>query len=328
MKQTTHTWIAVRALGLLANEGSTPGLVSILSLHLQHCHIGCWVPDMSSFKKGHGYTENHTFKIAPFPNDPGARFILEKDELLDHLDPATGLTRYLDEECQLPADWWAKSYKADQPDGRHLPDVLSSLYDTCLDLILMGDQEVDEMTPGTVNFAAYLEDEVAIRKEQISTFFFMLSHYIADCFMPCHCDDRRLAVYGAKFHKQWEEAWDRRVGEYFAKAELAACGDDTETILQEAEQVDQKIGLEFPDTITTNNEDDMWEQAIFWSRGSFALSCGIFPEDEFPFGGDAEPKYGEYFTSPEKDRYDPIVLQSAVCSVASLWKKTWLKFHD
>ena len=48
MKQPTHTWIAIRAIELLRQEGKTPGLVKLLRPHALKTAIGSWVPDLTA----------------------------------------------------------------------------------------------------------------------------------------------------------------------------------------------------------------------------------------------------------------------------------------
>jgi hypothetical protein len=327
MKQTTHTWIALRAIGLIKTDLKMKGLYQILSPWAKQSSIGCWLPDMASFKKGHGRTNNHTFKLLPYGKPDKPRFILIKNKLLSKLDSNIDLHSFIKDECSLTDAWWKRAYKAKQPDGRHLPDVQSSIFDTILDLILLGDDEVDQLTPGTVDISKSLDDKLRITKEQVSTFFFMISHYVADCFMPCHCDGRPLAAYKNKTHKQWELHWDRIVGDYFSKKKLLKTNDTPDQIIEKAKEVDQKLSLTFPEKLKHEKLDDMWEMAIYWCRASFALSSHIFPKVDFPYNGKETPKFGDHFS--DKDllkKYDKIILQSAVYSTASLWKKLWRKF--
>ena len=329
MKQITHSWIAIRAIDLVRRDPRTRNLAKILTPWVKHSYIGCWLPDMTGFKKGHGYTKNHTFKMAPYSSDDTNRFILKKNDLLKELDSNTDLYKYLKNECTLPTTWWDRSFKAEQPDGRHLPDCLSSIFDTILDLILLGNKEVDDLVPGPINYSKYLTKKISLSKEQISTFFFMLSHYVSDCFMPCHCDNRDLASFKNNIHKQWEIHWDRIVGNYFSKKELLKTSDSDEKIIEKTKEVDTKLGLDFKLPITFDKSDDIWKISIFWCRGSFAFSSDLFKENNFSYTGNETPKFGEHFNDKHKLKgYDRVILQSAVYSVASMWKKIWRKFKD
>ena len=82
MKQTGHTWIALRAIGLIQDDPKTEGLAKVLAPWAKHSYVGCWLPDMSGFKKGHGIVANHTFKNAPYKGKNKTHFVVEKKKLL------------------------------------------------------------------------------------------------------------------------------------------------------------------------------------------------------------------------------------------------------
>ena len=329
MKQTCHTWIALRAIGLIQEDPKTQNLGKILAPWAKHSYIGCWLPDMQKFKKGHGVIGNHTFKNAPYKGENQSRFILPKNKLLEGLDPHLALYDYIDTGSTLPASWWQQPYKAQQKEGEHLPDCLSSLFDTIADMLLLGDPELDELVPGTTGYAEYLDPACALTKEQVSTFFFIISHYIADSFMPCHTDKRRLAAfYTGGVHEGWEKHWDKLVGSYFKKTKLKATTDSSEQIIEKAAEVDERLGLSFEIPLTWPEiNHDIWDTAIFWCRASFAFSCNIFPLGKYPYTSRKQPSFEDHFTDPDQlAEYDRIVLQSAVYAVASTWKQIWRKF--
>ncbi|MEJ2688713.1 MAG: hypothetical protein P8130_01935, partial [Deltaproteobacteria bacterium] len=76
-----------------------------------------------------------------------------------------------------------------------------------------------------------------------------------------------------------------------------------------------------------NNTNDIWETAIIWCRASFAFACNLFPPADYPYDGEAQPLFKDYFTDKSKlAEFDRIVLQSAVYAVAGTWKQLWRKF--
>lgn len=329
MKQRGHTWIALRAIGLIQDDTKTQDLAQVLAPWAKYSYIGCWLPDMQKFKKGHGIIGNHTFKNAPYTGKNKSRFVLRKQNLLDALDPNLALHDYISSDSTLGASWWNKPYKAIQKDGEHLPDCLSSLFDTIADMLLLGDPELDALVPGSTGYGNYLDPSCALSKEQVSTFFFMLSHYIADCFMPCHADKRKLAAFLKHgVHEGWERHWDKLVGSYFNKKKLKNTNDTSQQIIDKAKNLDATLGLTFKTPLTwPDTDNDIWETAIIWCRASFAFSCNIFPISKYPYGSQKQPKFKAYFTDVAKlAEYDRIVLQSAVYAVASTWKQIWRKF--
>jgi len=330
VKQIGHTWIALRAIGLIQDDPKTKDLARILSPWAKYSYIGCWLPDMQKFKKGHGIIGNHTFKNAPYTGNNQSRFILPKQKLLDVLDPNLALHDYISAISTLNESWWNQPYKAIQKDGEHLPDCLSSLFDTIADMLLLGDPELDSLVPGSTGYGDYLDPACALTKEHVSTFFFMLSHYIADSFMPCHADKRKLSAFAMDgVHEGWEKHWDKLVGAYFQKNRLENTSDTSTQVIEKAKDLDAILGLTFKTPLTwPDTDNDIWETAIFWCRASFAFSCNVFPIEMYPYDSQEQPLFKEYFTDVKKlAEYDRIVLQSAVYAVASTWKQIWRKFQ-
>ncbi len=157
----------------------------------------------------------------------------------------------------------------------------------------------------------------------------MISHYVADCFMPCHTDKRKLCAFKrGGVHAGWEGHWEKLTGVYFSKKKLKITMDASEKIINKAKDLDAALGLTFRTPLTwPDNDNDIWETAIFWCRASFAFSCNIFPIEKYSYGSQKRPLFKDYFTDAVKlAEYDRIVLQSAVYAVASTWKQIWRKF--
>jgi hypothetical protein len=329
MKQRCHTWIALRAIDLIQNDTKTKDLAEVLKPWVKYSYIGCWLPDMQQFKKGHGIIGNHTFKNKPYAGPNKSRFVLKKDALLASLDLNLSLRGRI-ASSRLGTAWWNTAYKADQKKGEHLPDCLASLSDTIADMLLLGDPALDGLVPGSTGYAQYLDPSCALSSAQVATFFFIISHYVADCFMPLHADARKIAAFTpGGLHEGWEKHWDELVGTGFDKTRLATTNETPDQIIARAKALDvhPELGLSFPPSITWEyGNHDFWDVAIFWCRASFALSCEVFPVSKFPFGGRQGPQFKGYFTDQELKEYDRIVLQSAVYSVAGLWKQIWRKF--
>ena len=329
MKQRGHTWIALRAIGLIQEDSKTQNLAQVLAPWAKYSYIGCWLPDMAKFKKGHGIVGNHTFKNAPYTGKNKSRFVVKKPKLLKALNSDFALHEHLKSSTALKASWWNKPYKAKQKDGEHLPDCLSSLYDTISDMLLLGDKELDDLVPGSTGYGDHLHPGCALSKEQVATFFFIISHYVADCFMPCHADKRKLSAFKrGGVHEGWEKHWEKLVGTYFSKKKLRNTTDTSQQVIDRTKDIDARLGLTFQTPLTwPDNDNDIWETAIYWCRASFAFACIIFPPEQYPYGSKKQPKFVDYFTDTARlAEYDRIVLQSAVYAVASTWKQIWRKF--
>jgi hypothetical protein len=334
MKQRGHTWIALRAVDLIAQDPKCQGLATILGKWAKHSYLGCWLPDMAKFKKGHGVVGNHTFKNAPYKGENKSRFVLEKEKLLSKLDDNLALKTFIKDECDLPSTWWKTPFKAEQNDGEHLPDCLSSLFDTIADMLLLGDADLDNLVPGDTGYAENLNNECGLAAAQVAPFFFMLSHYVADCFMPCHADKRKLSAFDDEIkdiHCNWEKHWEKKIGTYFDKSNLSKSNADSSEIIAAAKSLDKEFGVVFDQTLAWGDEkSDVWDMAICWCRASFAFICHVFPVKDYPYDSEEVPAFGDVFAGEAMTaalaEYDRIIFQSAVYAVASTWKRIWGKF--
>jgi hypothetical protein len=295
--------------------------------------VGAWLPDMADAKLGGSKTENHVFKIEPYTrNDHQVkRFTVERHKLVEFLGPARTMSAYLLADDTLTADWWAKPYKADPRPGQHLANRTMSLCTTLTDLLILGDEAVAPLVPGTVRFAHQLDDEARSSAEQIATYFFTLSHFIADSCQPCHCDARRLAAYSNGLHKQLESHWSRKIGTYFEKSKLLQNDDEVDAVMQRAREIDAKFGLSFDGELPGLHTDDIWTQMVMICRGSFAVNSILVPPDRIPYDSDALTHYKAEFPDGSKDArlvaLNRMVLHDAVVNIAFVWKFIWDRFH-
>jgi hypothetical protein len=89
MKQATHAWIAVRAMGLIEHDPETAGLFSILRPHIKNAALGAWMPDLADSKLGSGDLDNHVFKMQPV-KQPSAFSYPPSPRLLRTSQPSAG----------------------------------------------------------------------------------------------------------------------------------------------------------------------------------------------------------------------------------------------
>ena len=102
-------------------------------------------------------------------------------------------------------------------------------------------------------------------------FFSMLSHFIADSMMPCHCDERDLSDYNSGLHMELEKDWSKKVGTYFIESNLIREGLNDEDVLARAVEIDDKFEITFENHVPEMKSDDVWEEIVMICRGSFAL---------------------------------------------------------
>jgi hypothetical protein len=334
MDQQTHSWIAIRAIVLLEEEGKTKPLVDLLKPHAHKASVGAWIPDQVDAKRGGAGsgTDNHVLKMEPYKGSQTDRFVVRKDELLKQIGMYRETAQLLQKDSSLGDQWWARPYKGDVPKpGQHLPNRIMALGTMLKDLLILGDRRIDQLIPGDIRFAQHMAPELRTREEAAAMYFFMLSHFIADVSMPCHCDGRNLAGYERGLHKEWEEHWSKKVGTRFERKNLLKEGVDREQIFQQAADLDDKFDLHFarapiPDL---HKGSDVWLEAVYLCRASFAIAGIIAPCETYAYD-DARA------TAPFEDVFgegkegilaatDRAVLHDAVLNTAIFWKHIWNK---
>lgn len=123
MDQPTHAWIAVRAIALLEDSRTCPGLVTLVKPHVLESAIGAWIPDESDSFRGGNYKALHTLKMAPLPanHQQRQRFIFPRDDLLSELGTCRKVYLFLKEDTQLDQNWWDDAYRAQkETHGKHI----------------------------------------------------------------------------------------------------------------------------------------------------------------------------------------------------------------
>lgn len=332
MKQRTHTWLAIRAIALLEDADIAPDLVRLLKPHVKSTAIGSWIPDLADSKKGSGDIDNHVFKMKPYDGPGKERFIKDRQNTLRALGAARLMSQFIkDWGAGLNDDWWDTGYKADPAPGEHLANRAMALTTTLIDQLILGDSRVAALVPGTVRFAHNLDPNARTREEEIATYFFMLSHFVADACQPLHCDARTMAGYSNGVHKELEAHWNKPVGTYFEKKKLFETTDTPYKILQKARSVDQNIGIEFTNEVPDIIASDTWLEILSVCRASFVISSILVSPEEIPYGSRRHTTYDAVFKGPGVDPQllddlDKTVLHDAVLNIAMVWKEVWKKF--
>jgi hypothetical protein len=343
MNQRTHSWIAIRAIALLEDENNQTNLVKLLRPHAREASVGAWIPDEADAKRGGAgsATDNHVLKIEPYIGSQKDRFTTQKRELLDRLGEDRKTYTFLQKDDTLDSEWWNTPYKGDAPKpGQHLPNRAMALSTMMKDLLLMGDERVDHLIPGDIRFAQYMVPETRTQEEATAMYFFMLSHFIADACMPCHCDGRKLAAYSEGLHKELETHWSREVGTGFEKKNLlskALLADrerihsDCAEILEQARAIDGKFGLDFTQTSVPDLAPghDIWLEVINLCRASFAMASIIAPYRQYPYNNlKARAPFETVLGSSKRqllEDVDRTVMHDAVLNTAIVWKHIWNK---
>ncbi len=341
MNQRTHSWIAIRAIALLKDENKEKNLVRLLKPHARKASVGAWIPDQIDAKRGGSVTDNHVLKIKPYTGREKWRFVTRRDELLKRIGKHRKTYDFLKADSILDDTWWDAAYKGHVPKpGQHLPNRAMALSTMMKDLLLMGCREIDRLIPGDVRFAQYTIPETRTQEAAAVMYFFMLSHFIADMCMPCHCDGRKLAGYARGLHKEMEKHWSRKVGTGFEKRNLlqkdlkltpAEARADSSRVLEQARNIDGKFGLNFgqisiPDL---RRKHDVWLEAVYLCRASFAMASIIAPHQLYPYD---DPRARAPFKTvlggtngQLLEDVNETVMHDAVLNTAIVWKHIWNK---
>ncbi|MEW8143420.1 MAG: hypothetical protein AB2776_18680 [Candidatus Thiodiazotropha endolucinida] len=332
MKQRTHTWLAIRAIALLDDAGVAPNLLRLLKPHVKSAAIGSWIPDLADAKKGSGDIDNHVFKMKPYDGLDRARFVKNKQKTLRALGSTRLMPKFINDwGGGLDTNWWEAAYKAKPAPGEHLANRAMALTTTLVDQLILGDTKVAALVPGRVRFASNLDSNARTRSEEIATYFFMLSHFVADACQPLHCDARAMAGYSNGVHKELESHWNRPVGTYFDKKKLFANTDSLQTVLKKSKAVDEKLGIKFDSQIPDIIANDTWLEILSVCRASFAISSILVPPSVIPYGSRRHTTFDSVFSGSGVDAklladLNRTVLHDAVMNIAMIWKEVWDKF--
>jgi hypothetical protein len=345
MNQRTHSWIAIRAIAALKDEDRERNLVRLLKPHARKASVGAWIPDQAEAKRGGAgaSTDNHILKMKPYKKGGKERFITNKKELLRRIGNHRATYSFLQEDKTLDPKWWGEPYKAEIPKkGKHLPNRAMALSTMMKDLLLLGDKRVDSLIPGKIRFAQYMIDETRTREQAAAMYFFMLSHFIADASVPCHCDARKLSSYSYGLHKELEEHWSRKIGTGFEKSKFVKKDEklnrtqanaDGNRVLKQARAIDDKFGLKFDGMAIPDlqPDQDVWLESIYQCRASFAVASIIAPPKEYPYGKSRKKApFKTVFSGSKSNRQllkdvNRIVMHDAVLNTAIVWKHIWNK---
>jgi hypothetical protein len=337
MNQRTHAWIAIRAIKLLEDEGSVSDLVKLLKPNAKIASIGAWIPDKRDAKLGSAATQNHVFKIGPYvgAEELKTRFIFDKSKMLTFLTADRLVSGFIERHSDiLTSDWWSKPYKSDPPPGKHLANRAMALDINNIDLLILGDTDVQNLVAGNIGFIKSVAVDARTKPCQAALYFFMLSHFIADSLMPCHCDERDLSDYDAGLHKELEAHWGDMVGSFFDEASLIHSTLSDDEVLVKAKDVSLNNGISFSNIIPATQAKDIWEEVVLLCRASFAIASVIAPYTKYNYKPDdnKRARFNDIFKADQAGQdmlkeIDNVILHDAVLNVAMVWKNIWNKFN-
>jgi hypothetical protein len=234
--------------------------------------------------------------------------------------------KFLKKDDVLPEAWWDRPYRAaKETHGKHLANRAMALSITVADLLLMGDPDVDAGIPGEVDFIDDVAPNARTRAEAAAVYLAMLSHFIADAWMPCHTDDRRLALYSSGLHSKMEDEWGEVVEDSFSKSRLLGSTESPDDILARAREQDARFGITFGPRVN-HLYNDVWLDTVYCCRASFAICGMMVPPSQIDYGSDQTSSFDDTFAAGKPYSFEDItrvVLHDAVVSTAMVFRHIW-----
>lgn len=173
---------------------------------------------------------------------------------------------------------------------------------------------------------------IATTNNHIAMRFFILSHYIADCHMPLHCDNRSFSS-GANIHGFIESEWDKQVRKsykidtdndrFFYDPQGYPLQDKMAPLMQAVE--DDLVNREFYYGWGTGNKNT-WDYMSALSEYSYLMAYEMIPDTLDETMTKAEYKASDPWTKFEE--HSRIILCDAVDSIARIWLHVWVRYRE
>lgn len=354
MKKIAHAWLALMALERLKRpKNSKPFKESFLSGNFQNFFIGDKFDSyfQAQAEKFVNFFDKHKDAFvqgAWFPDNVisdnltgGHTFKLRKPVNENEIKNSREITNYTPKHlCSLEVLEIKESRLKEKlyvEDVYSLPDRCEALSHAIRDMILI---QKDEPKGSDIMFI----------DDQITLYFLMLSHYLADSHVPPHCDTRDF--YGpSTIHPDMEEYWDMEIEKYYEfdkKREVfdydidGAPEPKEEEIKEDFKKsilykvieklnsrkwvVSKKKGGVLDKEIIGKGNKKIYDYVKAICYVSYLISTNFIPEN-VPAG---EYKKIKILESPEyKEKLDKLsvcVLADAIDSIALVWLLTWDKY--
>jgi hypothetical protein len=306
MKKYTHAWLAFMAIKRLdyaeipeANQEDAKSLVKWFHDYRDFVIEGSWYPD-------------EVFK------DMGTSHIIKYTPAGEGGHPFKKLPKTMEQYKQgLKSPLYGKPYTIE---GGNCADRCESLSHGIIDCfkMLRTEERGCPVSP-TCN-------HIAMR-------FFILSHYIADCHMPLHCDSRPFSS-GANIHGLIEGVWDTQVrksykidldnNRFFYAPDGYPLEDKVTPLMQAVEEDAVKREFVYPWGQGNNN---VWDYMSAVSQYSYLMSEQLIPRqyDEKELTKELYRTTEAYANLEEYSRY---ILSDAIDSIARIWLHVWSKYRQ
>lgn len=163
--------------------------------------------------------------------------------------------------------------------------------------------------------------------------FFILSHYIADCHMPLHCDCRSFST-GQNIHGYIESLWDTQVkksycvdtanNRFFYNPDGYPLANKLSPLMQAVE--DDAVNREFLYPWGAGNSNT-WDYMSAVSEYSYLMSYRMIPSD-FNEQTLTKEAYRASEAYANLEDYSRAILCDAVDSIARVWLHVWSRYRQ
>ena len=311
MKKYTHAWLAMMAMKRIEKAtiperqaDDAKALITWFKNYRDFVLSGAWYPD-SVFKD---MGTSHIAKYKPDEKSSSDRFTMMPKTLQ--------LYQY-----GLMSDLYGKPYYLDT--SHNICDRCEAFTESLIDSfkILTMENGGSPIVPSN--------NHIAMR-------FFILSHYIADCHMPLHCDARSFANDN-DVHAFIEEEWDKQVQSsyyidednerffYDPEGYPRAKQEQTELIKYVEKELEER---EFIWKWGGDGCKNTWSYMSGISQYSYLMAYRLIPADKTPkqitrasYRNSAA--YKEHFLE-----YSKVIMADAVESIAKVWLHAWVRYRD
>ena len=307
MKKYTHAWLAFMAIKRLQyadipeeNRDDAKSLVKWFNDYRDFVIEGSWYPD-EVFKD---MSTSHIIKYKPAPGEGEQKF------------------------KKLPKTM--KLYTLGQKSDMYKkPFVIES--GNCAD-------RCESISHSIVDCFKMLRTEergcpISPTSNHIAMRFFILSHYIADCHMPLHCDCRSFSS-GDNIHGFIESEWDKQVrksyrvdvdnNRFYYDPEGYPLKDKMTPLMQAVE--DDLVNREYLHSWGTGNKNT-WDYMSAISEYSYLMAYRLIPA-----AFDEKSLTKEIYKSSEAyaqlEDYSRVILCDAVDSIARIWLHVWARYRS
>ena len=310
MKKYTHAWLAFMAMKRLEKakipEKQKPyaqSLVKWFKNYRDFVISGAWYPD-AVFKD---MATGHVVKYSPVKCDDGA-------EVAFRSLPRSSEMYKLGKTSPL----YRKPYTIDSGNCADRVEAFAHSIVDCLKIQFKEDKG---------NPVAPCNNYIAMR-------FFIMSHYVADCHMPLHCDSRPFSK-GANIHGYIEEQWDEQVrnsyqidfgnNRFFYDPEGYPLQTDAMTpLISHCEE--RLVKREYIHGWCGEN-NNTWDFMSSVSQYSYLMAYHLFPQ-----GTNAEkltiPQFKQMDAWQQFDKYSEMIMDDAIDAIARIWLHAWIRFQD